>query len=136
MVNTDSFLGRGWSFPPAFDPVSGQVIDVADEQNIQESLEVLLGTRPGQRLADADYGCDLSNYLFEEVDQVFVRGMKEIVTEAVLFGEPRVRPNDVTVEETEPGKVLITIHYTIRASNSRHNLVYPFYVNEGNQVNR
>ena len=45
-----SFLGTGWSFPPEFVLESGQVVMTSDEEDIEASLKILLGTALGEAL--------------------------------------------------------------------------------------
>jgi len=82
----------------------------------------------------SSYGCELSRYLFEEVDQTLINGLTGIVEDAILNNEPRITTNsvDVTQSSTEDGLLLISIDYTIRTTNNRYNMVYPFYINESN----
>lgn len=81
------------------------------------------------------YGCDLSQFLFEPIDTSMLSLMKEIVNDAILYFEPRIRLLDLYLEpfETE-GKIEITIEYKIKGTNSRFNYVYPFYLNEGTEI--
>jgi len=80
-----------------------------------------------------DFGCALNRFVFHQMDQRMIRRIKTMVSDAILFHEPRIQLNDVGVSEDDdtPGMLLISIEYTIRETNSRHNLVYPFYLTEG-----
>ena len=82
----------------------------------------------------SSFGCELSRYLFEEVDQTLINGLTGIIEDAILNNEPRITTNsvDVTQSITEDGLLLISIDYTIRTTNNRYNMVYPFYINEAN----
>jgi phage baseplate assembly protein W len=127
-----SFLGTGWSFPPAFTRGGAEVALVAGAEDIHQSLQILLSTRLGERVMRDDFGCDLSNVLFEEVDQSLVNSLTRIVSDAILYHEPRISLDslDVSESDTQHGLLLISIEYTIRSTNSRFNMVYPFYINE------
>ena len=133
MAATSSFLGRGWSFPPTFTQGGGAVATVADVEDIHQSLQILLATRPGERVMQEDFGCDLHSMLFEEIDQRLVNRLKKTVADAILYHEARIDLAEVVIRESpqEPGLLLISIAYTVRGTNSRFNLVYPFYINEG-----
>ncbi len=128
-----SFLGRGWAFPPTFTAGGAEVATVADEEDVQESLRILLSTRPGERVMQDLFGCDLESVLFEEVDQGLVNTVTRLVKDAILYHEPRIRLDrlDVAEDAASGGTALrISIHYTIRGTSSRYNMVYPFYLDE------
>jgi len=134
MIGDEAFLGRGWSFPPQFFSSGKEVEMVAGEEDISQSLQILFGTALNERAMFSSYGCDLSRYLFEEVDQAFITGLSGIIEDAILNNEPRIITDSVDVIESnvEAGLLLISIAYTIRATNNRYNMVYPFYINEAN----
>jgi hypothetical protein len=132
MATEDSFLGRGWGFPPTFTTAGADVAMAAGVEDVHQSLQILLATQPGERVMQDSFGCDLSGMLFEEVDHAFVNRVKQLVGNAILKHEPRVNLDTVDVSDVdaERGKVVISIEYTIRSSNSRFNMVFPFYVAE------
>ena len=132
MADDANFLGRGWAFPPAFTPGGAEVLTVSGEDDIEQSLGILLATRRGERVMRPDFGCDLNEFLFEEVTPALVGQVRDLVSDAVLHHEPRVLLNEVEVsdEQAGDGLLLVTIDYTVRATNSRYNLVYPFYLRE------
>lgn len=132
MENNETFLGRGWNFPPEFSSGGAETRMVSGEEDIRQSLHILLSTSLGERTMFAGYGCDLSGYLFAEVDQGLINVVRGMVTDAILNHEPRIKTDNVEVDQhkTETGLLLITIRYTIRSTNNRYNLVYPFYINE------
>ncbi|MBL7740224.1 MAG: GPW/gp25 family protein [Chitinophagaceae bacterium] len=136
MSNHLSFLGTGWSFPPAFDYTSRQVHMLQDEEDIRSSLEILLTTRPGERVMRPDYGCNLEELAFESLTTTFQTHIKDLVETAILYHEPRIEVNKIELDETgEPeGRIIISIDYTVRATNSRFNFVYPFYKAEGTEI--
>ena len=133
MPDDSSFLGTGWSFPPAFASNGADVETVSAAEDVQQSLEILLRTQPGERVLLEQYGCDLHRFLFEEVDQGLVNSLTGLISDAILFYEPRITLNDLDISQidAEPGQLLISIDYTIRTTNSRYNMVYPFYLKEG-----
>lgn len=128
-----SFLGTGWSFPPQFNKLSGTVEMLSNEDDIQNSLRVLLCTRVGERLMQPGYGCNMDVLLFEPINESLITYIKDLVFTAIYYFEPRINPDNVTIEATEEeGTVLVTVDYTIRSTNARHNLVFPFYLDEAN----
>lgn len=134
MANTKSFLGTGWAFPPSFSDKG--VLMVSAEQDIRESLYILLSTTPGERIMQPTYGCGLKLHVFDQLNESSVAVMKDIVQKAILFFEPRVTVEqiDISDEEAMEGKVNINVIYKVRATNNRYNLVYPFYFSEGTNV--
>lgn len=132
MEAESSFLGTGWSFPPEFGRFGGNVKMITGEQDIFQSLEILLATSLGERIMHPDFGCDLSRFVFGEIDQSLTNGIKSAITDAFLKHEPRIKVNEIDISESEaePGVLLISVDYTIRTTNSRYNMVYPFYINE------
>jgi phage baseplate assembly protein W len=131
------FLGKGLGFPPAFDNESGDIRMVQADTDILQSIEIILSTRPGERPLETDFGCDLDQMLFEPLNLTLVSYMREVVKTALILHEPRIDVNDVTIrpDGNVEGRVLIAIDYTIRSTNSRFNFVYPYYIQEGTDVN-
>ena len=124
-----SFLGTGWSFPPTFTKETAGVEMVSDVQDIEQSLQILLSTRPGERILQPDYGCSLDRLMFEPMDTSLKSYVEDVVKTAILYHEPRIDPSKVTIDtsnETE-GWLNVIVEYTIRTTNSRYNFVYPFY---------
>jgi phage baseplate assembly protein W len=132
MDNEEGFLGRGWSFPPEFFSGGAEVEMAGGEEDIRQSLQILLATSMGERTMFSGYGCELSRYLFEEVDQSLINGLRSIVSDAILNNEPRINVNQVNIDQSiaATGLLLISVDYTISTTNNRYNLVYPFYINE------
>ncbi len=130
MENNKSFLGVGWSFPPSFSAEAG-IKMVADETDVQQSLAILLTTEIGERLMRPTYGCDLAPEIFEPLDTTRKAYIKDLIRTAILYHEPRVRLNNVTlVANTNEGFLEVEIEYTVRTTNSRNNLVLPYYLDE------
>jgi phage baseplate assembly protein W len=133
-----AFLGIGWSFPPEFQKhvdVLG-VKMVAEEEDIAESLKILLSTSPGERVMQPSYGCRLRTKVFGIINQSSVTEIRDIIERAVLFFEPRVELEDIEVDTDDAleGKLKIYLTYRVRKTNTRSNIVYPFYFLEGSQV--
>jgi phage baseplate assembly protein W len=130
-----SFLGTGWAFPPAFTRGPQSVVMVSDEEDIRQSLEILLTTSVGERFLRPAYGCDLRRYLFEPLDAGLVAYIRDLVNNAILYHEPRIRLTDLTLTtRADEGTLLIELEYVIRATNSRQNFVFPFYKDEGTDI--
>lgn len=131
-----SFLGTGWSFPPSFNRRTGQVKLVNAENDILQSIQIILATQPGERLMRPDFGCALDQYMFEAMEQGILTSIQGLVFDALIYHEPRIKVNrlEVSPSPTEPGLLFIEIDYTVRQTNTRSNLVYPFYLNEATNI--
>lgn len=131
------FLGRGWSFPPAFDLSNAHVGMLEQEADIASSLEILLGTRQGERIMLPQYGCNLDELVFESLDTRMKTLMADKVESAILYNEPRIQLEKVQLDDSREleGVVLIEIIYRVKATNSRFNFVYPYYKLEGTDIN-
>lgn len=130
MEDSKAYLGTGWSFPPAFTKGGGVAL-VSAEEDIQQSLQILLSTGLGERVLQPTYGCDLTELLFEPLSPTVASNIKELVRVAILYHEPRIRLNaiDLTLTDSQ-GVVLIEVDYTILSTNSRFSFIYPFYLQE------
>lgn len=136
MENKKSFLGIGWSFPPEFSKKSNRVKMISDEEDIKSSLEILLSTRLGERIMFPDYGCNLDELLFESLNRTLITYVSELIRTAILYHEPRIDVDriDITESDTLQGELFIKVDYTVRATNSRNNVVFPFYLEEGTDI--
>ncbi|MCB0428630.1 MAG: GPW/gp25 family protein [Flavobacteriales bacterium] len=131
----NSFLGRGWAWPVTFNKESRSAEMSEDEQDIRESLEILLTTIRGERVMRPDYGANLQDRIFEPLRVNSASRLTEDIKRAILFHEPRVTVNDVNYQQDpEEGYILIQLDYTIIATNTRTNMVYPFYFSEGTDL--
>lgn len=132
MATGDAFLGTGWAFPPRFDAGGAGVAMVSGHGDIAQSLTILLATRRGERVLREDFGCELGEFLFGEISQRLVGQVRDLVSDAILHHEPRIRLDEVRVSADRAGEgvLLVEIDYTVRATNSRFNYVYPFYLRE------
>jgi uncharacterized protein len=135
-MSTRSFLGTGWSFPPSFDKTLNQVEMLSDETDIRSSLEILLTTRLGERVMQPTYGCNLDTLVFESLTSTFKSYIRDLVKTAIIYHEPRIKLNSVTLDDSRDveGVILIVVDYTVRSTNSRFNYVFPYYKNEGTDI--
>ena len=131
-----SFLGTGWSFPPRF--AGGGVAMVADEADIHESLVLLFGTAAGERLFEPKYGLDMHELMFEPLSTTLRSVLKDRILTTVLVYEPRIRVLDLVIDDSRifDGVLAIRLDYLIRSTNSRFNLVFPFYLGEATEALR
>ena len=137
MANEKSFLGTGWSFPPTFKKEKGGVIMSSDVEDINSSLEILFSTALGERLMQPTYGSDLSRFLFEPISTTLKTYMKDLINDAILYHEPRIKLLDLQlITENMEGRIDITLEYMVKITNSRYNYVYPYYLEEGTNINK
>ena len=132
MADDQRFLGRGWGFPVTFGN-GGRTVTVAEaEEDIRQSLEILLSTHVGERVLNPTFGWKRDSLVFEPLSTSFAAYLAREIETAILFFEPRITLDTVNFESepNQEGRVLIKIDYTIKATNTRTNLVYPFYVTE------
>ena len=136
MSDAPSFLGRGWSFPPSF--ASGGVRMTEDEADIQASLRILFGTAPGERFLQPKYGLDMHELMFEPLSTTLRSVLKDRILTTVLVYEPRIRVLDLVIDDSRifDGVLAIRLDYLIRSTNSRFNLVFPFYLGEATEALR
>jgi uncharacterized protein len=125
----NSFLGTGWSFPIALD--EGKQIKLAhEEESIRQSIWMILDTSPGERVMRPDFGCGMHDLVFGVNDASTANAIAGAAREALGMWEPRIDVLDVYANP-DPANVnvlQIEINYQVRATNSRYNLVYPFYL--------
>ena len=137
MNNELSFLGTGWSFPPEFNRQTRQVKLVANEEDINQSLNILLSTSLGERVMQPKYGCDLMDFQFEPTNNSLLSYIKDLVENSILIFEARIRVEKITITPAESfelieGRMTIEVEYVIIETNSRFNYVYDFYLREAN----
>jgi hypothetical protein len=127
------FLGKGWKFPIEVDRATGRIKQVQYEDDIAESIRIIIWTSKGERIMRPDFGCGIDRYLFEGSDDTTMHRMEEEISEAIRMWEPRVHNVEVQVtrDEQTPEKLLIHVQYEVRTTNNLFNQVYPFYLYEG-----
>lgn len=135
---SNNIIGRGWAFPPAFDLINREVEMVTGKEDIEQSLRVLFSTQPGERILELGYGCDLSPSMFKNISLSQKTVLENRIKNAILFYEARIHLDEVELDITqaEEGIIFIEISYTISRVNSRHNIVFPFFIKEGTLVPR
>jgi len=136
MEEYKSFLGEGWSFPPEFHKGTKAVKMLEGEDDIKSSLEILLTTRLGERIMVPGYGCNLDELLFKPLNLTLKTYVIDLIKKAILYHEPRIDVNRIAIDPINEaaGELLINIDYTIRSTNSRKNMVFPFYKAEGSET--
>jgi uncharacterized protein len=130
VADKPEFLGKGWSFPVTFGNQGRSVQMAQAEEDIRQSLEILLSTGVGERVLRPGFGWKRDALVFEPLSTSFGSYLAREIENTVLFYESRIELNRVDFENAEDqnGLILIRLEYTVRATNTRTNLVYPFYL--------
>ena len=133
MADTRDFLGRGFAFPPRVDKATGRFVMCSDEEDIRQSIYIIIMTKLNERAMNPDFGCDVHRYVFELPDEAFMHLMKNEIVDALTRWEPRIIDTIVHADlsEISEGKVIFNISYTVRDTNNPYNLVFPYYIYEG-----
>ena len=126
------FLGVGTAFPPRLDSATHGFVRAEYEESVRQSILLILGTAPGERLMRPEFGCGIHDLVFENAGEATVGRIQQTVRQALLRLEPRIDVTRVDVQTGGAGNVLlISIEYEVRATNNVFNLVYPFYLQQG-----
>ena len=133
MNKSKDFLGRGFAFPPRIDSATGQFVMTESEEDIRQSIYIILMTRMKERAMLPDFGCNLHEYIFEVPDSEFEVEIGNEIVEALTKYEPRIINVEVRVDTKNltDGMIYLNIDYTVRATNNPNNLVFPYYLMEG-----
>ena len=136
MADDQQFLGRGWNFPVIFDNQGRSVRMAEAEEDIRQSLQILLTTHLGERVMRPTFGWKRDDLLFEPLSTSFATYLEREIETAILFYEPRIELNKLffDVSQENEGLIEIRLDYTIRTTNTRTNMVFPFYLDEATQV--
>lgn len=129
-----SFLGTGWSFPPRIVPGVGALM-ASDEEDIAQSLRILFGTALGERFLHPKYGLDMRPALFEPMSVTMRSLLLDRIRTSILIYEPRIKLLDLDLDASGEldGRLLLTLSYEVRTTNSRFNLVHPFNLTDGSE---
>ncbi|HEV8334456.1 MAG TPA: GPW/gp25 family protein [Steroidobacteraceae bacterium] len=130
------FLGRGWAMPVALDPRTGHVAEAEYEEDIRQSIRLIVETVPGERVMRPNFGCGIHELVFASIDSETLQRVRSVVEEALQRCEARIEVIEVGVDEESArsdGSLLIEVDYRVRNTNQVGNLVFPFYFREGGQ---
>jgi phage baseplate assembly protein W len=133
-----NFIGTGWKFPVSFSESTGTVSMLSGEEDIANSLRILFETNTGERVMQPDYGSGLDRFVFEHAGKSTITYMQALISNAILFHEPRIILDEVNimVNDHNAAQLDIDIRYTVSATNNRYNYVFPFYLMEGTNLEK
>jgi len=126
------FLGKGWKFPVGVNS-TGKVEMSQYETDIREAIWLILSTSRGERVMRPDFGCGIYDFVFAPINTATIAMIESSIREALTAWEPRAELTnvDISTDEADEGKLLISIDYRVRSTNNEFNLVYPFYLTGG-----
>ena len=128
------FLGTGFHFPPSVDPGTGRFLTSSGEQSVRESVYLILMTQQGERWLLPGFGSNLMSYTFMDPSVTMLSVHSNSLRATLMEQEPRISDVQVEVDpEVQDGCLFVNISYTVAATNSRDNLVFPFYLNSSRE---
>lgn len=129
LTNSNAYLGRGLAFPLQVN-ARGEISLVDGARDIEQSIRIILGTRPGERVMRPEFGCRAQELLFEPRDAATESLLQTYVMDALTRWEPRidVMSVNVYVNEENDGALFAEVNYLIKATHDERSIVYPFYV--------
>ena len=129
-MNEQAFLGAGMKFPPQIDPGTGRFAVSTGEQSVRESVYLILMTSRGERWLEPDFGSRMASYACMDTSPTMLRMLSDDLRDLILTQEPRISEVSVEIDpEVKNGCLMVSILYTVAATNRRDNLVFPFYLN-------
>ena len=122
-------LGSGVAFPLQVDRRGGIAL-ASDETDVDQAIHLILSTAKGERPMRPEFGCGVHDFVFDTIDATTVAQMEGEIRDALDHWEPRIEVVDVDFDlaHAVDGVLTIEIGFTVRATNTDRNLVYPFYV--------
>lgn len=125
-----AYLGRGLAFPLQIDPKGGIAL-AGGERDIEQAIQIILETRPGERMMRPEFGCRAQEMLFEPRDVSARTTIARYVREALTRWEPRIDVHNIDVSfgsGNTDGAVFVEITYVIKESHDTRSIVYPFFL--------
>ena len=127
------FLGTGMKFPPQVNPATGRFACVSGKESVQESVYLIIMTQKTERYMRPEFGINAAGYVFSRMDATMRSLIAHELERDILSAEPRVGQVQIRLDgESSPGCLFVSIDYVVRGENVRENMVFPFYLGEGN----
>lgn len=135
-MSQSAFLGTGMRFPPQVEPGTGRFALSAGERSVKESVYLILMTNQGERWLEPDFGSQMLNYTFMDTSLTMLRILSDNLRDLILRLEPRISSVDIQIDpQAARDCLVINVIYQVAATNSRDNLVFPFYLNnQGEEI--
>lgn len=134
-MDAKAFFGTGWAYRVRAGG-DGRDIELAEhEEDVRQAVRIILETSRGERAMRPDFGAGLDDFMFEPLNTTTRALIKHRVEEALITWEPRIRVEavEVLLSASERSRADVRIEYSVRATNTFYNLVYPFYAREGGE---
>ncbi len=127
--NQKTILGTGLAFPIQTDP-RGEIHLVSSDVDIAQSIQIILGTHPGERVMRPTFGCRVHEMMFEPRDSTTMSLIKKYVDEALQLWEPRIQVFAINTESSDDqdGAIFVEIEYQVKATHDTRSIVYPFFL--------
>ena len=130
------FLGTGCKFPVQIDPATGRFMTISGNRSVKESLYLILMTQRTERLVRPDFGSEIMNFTFMDTGTTMLSILKRNLSQTILSQEPRISDLDITLEHRDrQGVIIINLDYMVSETNTRDNMVFPFYLDRGSSEN-
>jgi uncharacterized protein len=128
-MTSAEFKGTGWAFPVRPN-LGGGLGYSAGDANIEQSLLLLLRTVQGERVMRPGFGTKARDLVFAPGSVQNLRLLETTVREAIRDFEPRVLVERVLAapDPQDETVAVVDVAYRVRQTNTRDNLVFPFYL--------
>jgi len=122
-------MGRGLKFPLQVDPKTGKIAMSSHEDDILEAIGIIIGTYKGERVMRPDFGSNVADFAFTSTGHTFIDSISYEVKEHLVMQEPRIRDVEINCSDygSSSGRLVLDVSYTVRTTNNRYNMVYPFF---------
>lgn len=134
-LDAKKYLGTGLNFPLKTD-ARGQIKMSTGSQDIEQSIRIIISTRPGERVMRPTFGCRAYELIFEPRSPTTISLLQEYVYEALRIWEPRINVTqvEVTADDNIDGALVAKIEYEIKATHDIRSIVHPFFVEEEQEI--
>jgi phage baseplate assembly protein W len=123
MRNDDSV---GWSFPVRVNPMTGKIETTTMQDDVKQSILILLRTFQGERLYHGAYGSNVNKFMFEPVKKSLMKNLKVEVLKTIRRWEKRAENLSIDVYNIVDNEtaLVINIRYTIAGTDIDQELNY------------
>lgn len=105
---------KAMAFPARIEPALGRFYTLTEQEEIAQSVRMILTTRQGERPCRPEFGTNLDRFVFENMDTTTCNLIRQEVVASLQHWEPRIWMIQVTFEHhPEAGMLLIQITYQI-----------------------
>lgn len=127
-LKTD-IVGRGWHFPPKIGSQGGLAL-THDRNEIEQAMNIIIKTVPGQRVMRPTFGCRIHELIFAPNNQTTAAQAARYVKDALLMWEPRIVITDVQthIDRDMADCLLVEVNYIVKSTGDPRSLVFPFYL--------